>query len=71
MTNFRDIIRGLSDAGAVKKVETHGDLVREAVEYLRYPAKRAALSVAAHVWHEANRGATVRTLEVIRELLKR
>jgi 3-deoxy-D-manno-octulosonic-acid transferase len=71
MTNFRDIIRGLADVGAVKKVETHDDLVREAVEYLRYPAKRAKLSAAAHVWHEANRGATERTLGVIRELLGR
>jgi 3-deoxy-D-manno-octulosonic-acid transferase len=71
MTNFRDIIRGLTDAGAVKKVETHEDLVRETVEYLRFPVKRAKLSAAAHEWHEANRGATERTLTVIRELLSR
>lgn len=69
MTNFRDIIIGLTDAGAVRRVETHEDLVREAVEYLRFPAKRAKLSAAAHTWHEANRGATERTLAVIRELL--
>lgn len=69
MTNFRDIIRGLTDAGAVRKVETHDDLVREAVEYLRFPAKRAKLSSSAHAWHEANRGATERTLAVVRELL--
>ncbi|HEX2860627.1 MAG TPA: glycosyltransferase N-terminal domain-containing protein [Lacunisphaera sp.] len=71
MTNFRDIIRGLTEVGAVKQVDTHEDLVREAVEFLRYPAKREKLSAAAHEWHEANRGATARTLAVIREQLGR
>ncbi|MDQ5980528.1 MAG: 3-deoxy-D-manno-octulosonic-acid transferase [Verrucomicrobiota bacterium] len=69
MTNFREIIHGLTEAGAVRKVETHEDLVREAVEYLRFPAKRAKLSSSARAWHEANRGATERTLAVVREML--
>jgi 3-deoxy-D-manno-octulosonic-acid transferase len=69
MTNFRDIIRGLTDAGAVKKVETHADLIREAVELLGDEPARKRLTASAHSWHEANRGATERTLEVIRGLL--
>lgn len=71
MTNFRDIIRGLTEAGAVKKVETHEELIRVSVELLGDEAARKRLTASAHVWHEANRGATERTLEVIRGLLKR
>ena len=66
MTNFRDIIRGLTEAGAVRKVETHDELIRVAVELLQDASQRAKLSAAAHEWHEANRGATERTLGVIR-----
>jgi 3-deoxy-D-manno-octulosonic-acid transferase len=71
MTNFRDIIRGLTDAGAVKKVETHEELIRLAVSMLGDEPARKRLSESAHAWHEANRGATERTLGVVRELLKR
>jgi 3-deoxy-D-manno-octulosonic-acid transferase len=71
MTNFRDIVRGLTEAGAVKKVETHEELVRVAVELLGDPAACRRLSASAHAWHEANRGATERTLAVIREMLGR
>ncbi len=70
MTNFREIIRGLTEAGAVRRVETHDELIRAAVELLADPAKRAQLTASAHEWHEANRGATERTLAVIRELLR-
>lgn len=69
MTNFRDIIRGLTDVGAVKKVETHDELIRVAVELLGDEAKRRRLSESAHAWHEANRGATERTLDVIRSTM--
>jgi len=69
MTNFREIIRGLTEAGAVRKVETHDELIGAAVELLQDGAQRAKLSAAAHEWHEANRGATGRTLGVIRGLL--
>jgi 3-deoxy-D-manno-octulosonic-acid transferase len=53
----------------VKKVETHEELIRVAVELLGDAAKRRQLSESAHVWHEANRGATARTLAVIRSTL--
>jgi 3-deoxy-D-manno-octulosonic-acid transferase len=70
MTNFRDIMRSLTEAGAVRKVETPDDLVREAVALLEDPAGRAVLAAAGRGWGEANRGATERTLAVIRELLR-
>jgi len=69
MTNFREIIRGLTEAGAVRKVETHDELIRAAVELLQDAGQRTKLSTAAHEWHEANRGATERTLGIIRSLL--
>lgn len=69
MTNFREIIRSLTEAGAVRKVETHSELVAAVVELLRDEIQRARLASAAHEWHEANRGATARTLDVVRRLL--
>jgi 3-deoxy-D-manno-octulosonic-acid transferase len=69
MTNFRDIIRSLADAGAVRRVETHSELIAAAVELLQDSAQREKLAAAARAWSEANRGATERTLAVIREEL--
>lgn len=70
MTNFRDIIRTLNEAGAVRKVETHSELISVAVELLHDEPQRAKLAAAAREWHEANRGATERTLAVIRAHLR-
>jgi len=70
MTNFREIIRTLNEAGAVRQVATAGDLVAAAVELLQDPAKRTDLAAAAHGWHEVNRGATARTLALIRRELE-
>jgi 3-deoxy-D-manno-octulosonic-acid transferase len=69
MTNFRDIIRSLTEAGAVRKVETHSELISVAVELLQDSGQREKLAAAARAWSEANRGATERTLAVIREQL--
>lgn len=69
MTNFREIIRTLNEAGAVRKVETHSELISAVVELLRDEAQRGRLATAAREWHEANRGATERTLAVIRTQL--
>lgn len=71
MTNFREIIRTLTDAGAVREVSTAGELIAAAVELLQDEAKRAELAAAARGWHEMNRGATERTLEVIRREMGR
>jgi len=69
MTNFREIIRTLAEAGAARRVETHGELISEAVELLADAAQREKLARAASAWHEENRGATERTLTVIRAQL--
>lgn len=69
MTNFRDIIRSLTEAGAVRKVETHSELISVAVELLQDSPQREKLAAAARDWSEANRGATERTLAVIRTQL--
>lgn len=69
MTNFRDIIRSLTEAGAVRKVDTHADLIATAVELLQDAAQREKLAAAAREWSATNRGATERTLSVIRTQL--
>lgn len=69
MTNFRDIVRSLTDADAVRRVATHAELVRTAVELLENAAAREQLAAAARAWSEANRGATERTLAIIRSEL--
>ena len=65
MTNFREIIRTLTEAGAVRKVATADELVAAVVDLLADAAPRERLAAAARSWHEANRGATARTLEAI------
>jgi 3-deoxy-D-manno-octulosonic-acid transferase len=69
MTNFREIIRTLTEAGAVRKVETHSELISAAVELLEDSPQRGKLAAAAQAWHEENRGATERTLQIIRTQL--
>jgi 3-deoxy-D-manno-octulosonic-acid transferase len=69
MTNFREIIRTLAEAGAVRQVATHAELISTAVELLADAPQRAQLAVAARAWHEENRGAAARTLAVIRARL--
>ena len=69
MTNFREIIRTLTEAGAVRKVETHSELIAAVVELLQDSAQREKLAIAAKAWHEENRGAAERTLAVIRTQL--
>lgn len=71
MTNFREIIRTLTEFEAVRKVETAGQLVHVTVELLQDEIQRAELIDAARLWTAGNRGATERTLAVIRELLAR
>lgn len=69
MTNFRDIIRTLTEAGAVRRVETHSELIAAADELLADPIQREKLAAAAREWTAVNRGATERTLAVIRSQL--
>ena len=66
MTNFREIIRTLTEAGAVRRVETHSELIAAAVELLADAAQREKMAAGAREWTAVNRGATERTLAVIR-----
>lgn len=70
MTNFREIIRTLTEAGAVRRVENPAGLTAAVVALLEDEAQRGQLAAAAQVWHEENRGATERTLQVIRTQLR-
>jgi len=70
MTNFREIIRTLTEAGAVRRVQTHAELVTAATGLLQDTIQRGHLAAAARAWAEANRGATERTLAGVRELLR-
>jgi len=65
MTNFREIVRSLTEAGAVRRVDTPAQLVAVAAELLQDATQREKLAAAAREWSEANRGATERTLAVI------
>jgi 3-deoxy-D-manno-octulosonic-acid transferase len=66
MTNFREICRTLGELGATRQVLHHGELLTTLVELLEDDEQRRRMSGAAKIWHEANRGATARTLEVLR-----
>ncbi|HVU15796.1 MAG TPA: glycosyltransferase N-terminal domain-containing protein [Candidatus Didemnitutus sp.] len=65
MTNFREVIRSLTESAAVRKVATADELVEASVALLADDAARTKLAAAALAWGESNRGATERTLTVI------
>ena len=69
MSNFREIIRTLTEAGAVRKVATSAELITAAVTVLQDAPQREKLAAAARAWHAENCGATERTLLVIRAQL--
>jgi 3-deoxy-D-manno-octulosonic-acid transferase len=70
MSNFREIVRSLARAGAVREVASHEELVAACVELLFDDAARGRLAAAAARWGAENRGATDRTLAVILEYLR-
>jgi 3-deoxy-D-manno-octulosonic-acid transferase len=69
MSNFREIIRSLDQAGAAREVEHASALVAGAVELLGAAGARGRAAAAASAWSEANRGAAARTLAALREEL--
>jgi 3-deoxy-D-manno-octulosonic-acid transferase len=71
MTNFREIIRTLTEAGAVREIGSPLELRELTVKLLQDAAQREQLAKAARGWYEVNRGATERTLAVIRGQLAR
>ncbi|MDP1579966.1 MAG: glycosyltransferase N-terminal domain-containing protein [Candidatus Didemnitutus sp.] len=70
MSNFRDIVRSLTDAGAVRQVATAAELATVALELLGDEARRGQLAKAARAWSAVNRGATARTLQEIAAALR-
>jgi 3-deoxy-D-manno-octulosonic-acid transferase len=71
MSNFREIINSLNQSGAVRRVAGPAELTEAVVSLLRDSAARKRLATAARTWGETNRGATERTLAVLREYLAR
>jgi 3-deoxy-D-manno-octulosonic-acid transferase len=71
MSNFREIARALRESGGAREVLNESELVATCVELLADKDERARMSAAALAWHEHNRGAVERTLEVIYEFLDR
>lgn len=69
MTNFREIVQTLTEAGAVRRVETTAALGQAVGELLADAPLREKLAAAATAWSAVNRGATARTVAAIREVL--
>ena len=65
MTNFREIIRTLTEAKAVRRVADPDELITAVVSLLEDAPQREKLAAAARAWHAENCGATERTLLVI------
>lgn len=71
MSNFRVLAQDLVARGAAVQVADAGALVQRTLELMRDARSREELSAAAAAWHRENAGAVARTLEVIREELRR
>ena len=69
MSNFREICKSLEKAHASLKVSDLYGLELTILHLLQNPDERKRLSENARKWHEANQGATERTLNKIQKLL--
>ncbi len=69
MHNFREVTRALAEAGGAVPVEDAGSLAEAAATLLADPARRADLGARARGVLEAGRGATARTLALVRQAL--
>jgi len=65
MTNFRDICRGLEQAGAALKAKDAAELADLLARLARDGAERAEMGRRGAAWHQGNRGATERTLALL------
>ena len=70
MQNFAEIARAFLDNGAAVQVADGRALERALLDLLDDPVRRASLGAAARALVEANRGARIRTLAVIAQLLQ-
>ncbi len=71
MSNFRIIARDLIARGAARQVTDAAALAEEVQSLLRDATRREALAAAAAKWHRDNAGAVSRTLDVIRDELRK
>lgn len=65
MSNFRDICRGLEKAGAAFRAEDADALEARLAVLCADERDRSELGRRAAAWHQGNRGATARTLEIL------
>ena len=71
MSNFRMIASDLVTRGAARQVPDALALAEEVQGLMRDATRREALAAAATQWHRDNAGAVARTLDVIREELRK
>ena len=70
MQNFAEIARTFLDNGAAVEVRNSRDLETVLVDLLNDPGRRASLGAAARALVEANRGARLKSLDAIAQLLR-
>ena len=68
MSNFRDICRGLESAQAALKAADARDLAALLARLVQDGAGRAEMGRRGASWHQGNRGATERTLTLLRDV---
>lgn len=66
MSNFRDICRGLEKTGAALRTADATELAATLARLVRDEAERADMGRRGAAWHQGNRGATERTLALLR-----
>jgi 3-deoxy-D-manno-octulosonic-acid transferase len=66
MSNFRDICRGLEKTGAALRTADATELAATLARLVRDEAERADMGRRGAAWHRGNRGATERTLALLR-----
>jgi 3-deoxy-D-manno-octulosonic-acid transferase len=68
MSNFRDICRGLESAQAALKAADARELATLLARLVQDGAGRAEMGRRGASWHQGNRGATERTLTLLRDV---
>ena len=70
MSNFQEIGQTLLDCGAAAQIADEDSLSETTIRLLQDPSERNRMSKAAKKWHASNRGATEKTLQYIRTILR-
>ncbi len=69
MSNFRSIVDSLVANDACLQLDSPEEVQSAIIELLNQPDRRQQLATNAQAWHQANLGATRRTLERLKRLL--